>query len=121
MSTTNPIFTHLMLKYAELVETGKDDTDEARILFIEAMQYAPASFIEIAQQKAVEMDLMPEASGYLENGAPVFRLEDVAAKIGVTVEEAETELMRINEKRKEMGLSDGGSIVTDSTVIYRKH
>lgn len=44
-----------------------------------------------------EMRALPAASGYLEDGSPVYRLEDVAAKLGASQEEGRDILQQAAE------------------------
>jgi hypothetical protein len=60
-----------------------------------------------------------EADGYLEDGSPMFRLEDIAERLGVPPAEAEEAMHRMFADREALGLSNEG-IVTDTAMIYRK-
>lgn len=57
-------------------------------LFGEMMNEAPDELINLFHDKAKEMGLVPDASGYLDNGDPVYSLEDIAEVHGISLEEA---------------------------------
>lgn len=82
--TTNPTFTHLMQKYADLHDAGLDSTKEARQLFAEAMNYAPEEFKKIAHDTAVELGLIPDQPDYYTNdGEPLYALNGLAERLGI--------------------------------------
>ena len=68
---------------------------------------------------AREMGLMPEAYGYLDDGSPMYRLEDIAERLGVSPAEAEEAMHKMLAEREALGLSNAG-IVTDAARIHRK-
>jgi hypothetical protein len=83
---SNPIFIHLMTKYAELREAGLDRTEEASILFEEMMRYAPPEYQQIAHEMIVEAGLMPEKPDcYSDDGEPLYDLAGIAKRLGVEV------------------------------------
>jgi hypothetical protein len=80
----NPIFVHLMTKYAEMHDAGLDRTPEASRLFCEAMTYAPEDFKKLAHDKAVEMGLMPaRPDGYGDEGEPLYNMEAMIERLGI--------------------------------------
>lgn len=55
----------------------------------EMVIYAPDELINLFHDKAKEMGLVPKPSGYLDNGDPVYSLEDIAKTHGISMDEAE--------------------------------
>ncbi len=92
----SPKFTRLMSEYKAMTE-AEQESDAGRRLFLDVMRSAPQSFQDMAFNKAKEMGLAPDASGYLENGECVYSLQDIAELHGITIDEA-------LELAKEMGI-----------------
>lgn len=115
---TNPVFHYLLDRYKGLRDQGMDNTLEARTLFIEMMHYAPPECQKVADDLAHEMDLIPEVTGYLDDGTPMVSLEAMAKKLGMTIEDAEKELEQFIAMRKSLGLPLDG-IITDSSRVHR--
>jgi hypothetical protein len=84
-----------------------------------AMHLAPDWFKDDISQMGNEMDLLPQASGYLEDGSPMFSLNAIAEKFGVSIEQAEEDLQVMMSVRQELGLPLDG-VMTDSSLIHRK-
>lgn len=88
----------LFQKYGELSEDEKLNSPEAAALMVEMMQYLPQEVQEQMHNMAVEMGLMPEKpSGYLEDGTPVFNVEQIAENLGMNVKEAIAHTERMNQ------------------------
>lgn len=80
----NPVFLELMRRYQALNEAGEGQTEEAALLFAEAMDYAPDEFKRDAHAKAVEMGLIPPIpDGYTPDGEPLYILEKMAERLGI--------------------------------------
>lgn len=92
----SPTFTQLMNEYSAMSEK-EQESEAGRLLFVEVMRNAPQSFNDMASNMAEEMGLVPEVSGYLDNGDPVYSLEDIAENLGISMDEA-------MEAAKEMGI-----------------
>jgi hypothetical protein len=84
-----------------------------------AIELAPKELIDEFCDMAREMGLMPEADGYLDDGSPMYRLDDIAERLGVSPAEAEEAMHRMLTEREALGLPNTG-VVTDSTLIHRK-
>jgi hypothetical protein len=69
----------------EIYGFGSKEISTAMML---AYEVAPESFKEEMSDMARDMGLMPPADGYLDDGSPVYKLDDVAARFGMDVEEA---------------------------------
>jgi hypothetical protein len=108
-----------MNAHLRLVDTlGMDHPDTMRAMML-SMELAPAHIRDEISTMAHEMGLIPDADGYLEDGSPVFRLEDIAMRLGVSPAEAEETMHKMLAEREYLGLSNAG-VVTDAALIHRK-
>lgn len=114
-----PEFTLAIDEFKCLNDLLGEDHPAARQAFLLAMQLAPDEFIEMASEIAVELDMMPDATGYLADGTSLFSLVDIAAKLGVTFEEAEQAMHEMLSMQAEADLPISNFEV-DSTLIHRK-
>lgn len=64
-------------------------------------------------------DILPEPGGYLDDGTAMFRLEDVAAKMGLSPAEAERSIKAFLADREARGQSNA-DILTDPAMLHRK-
>lgn len=55
----------------------------------------------------------------VHDGSPMFRLEDIAERLGVSPAEAEEAMHKMLAEREALGLSNAG-IVKDAALIHRK-
>lgn len=70
-----------------------------------AMELAPESFKQNVHDMAVEMGLMPATpDGYTDDGQPVYRLDGIADRLGISLEEAEGAAAAMAADRAAMGL-----------------
>ncbi len=114
-----PEFMEAIKRHRRLVDTlGMDHPDTMRAMML-AMELAPKELIDEFGDMAREMGLMPEATGYLDDGSPMFRLDDIAERLGVSPAEAEEAMHKMLAEREALGLSNAG-IVTDAALIHRK-
>ena len=114
-----PEFSEAMHRHMEIVERlGEEHPDAKRSLMV-AMYLAPDWFKDDIANMGNEMDLLPQATGYLEDGSPMFRLDAIAEKHGVSIEQAEEDLHMMMSVRQELGLPLDG-VMTDSSLIHRK-
>lgn len=111
-------FSEAMHKYKAIVEQYGEESQEARISFMTAMQLAPDWFMDDVTSSMGD-DFLPQASGYLEDGQPVFSLEDIAEKFGISAEDAAESLGEMMAVREELGLSNEGKLIRPSSV-HRK-
>lgn len=112
-------FSEAMHTHIALTEQYGEDSPQAKLSFMMAIQLAPDWFMDDIDQMSIGNDLLPEASGYLANGEPVFKLEDIATQFGLNIDEAKQSLTEMMAIREELGLSNVGKIVDPSTV-HRK-
>ena len=114
-----PEFSEAMHRHMEIVERlGEEHPDAKRSLMV-AMYQAPDWFKDDIAKMGNEMDLLPQATGYLEDGSPMFSLDAIAEKHGVSIEQAEQDLKMMLSVRQELGLPLDG-VMTDSSLIHRK-
>lgn len=116
--TFPPEFSEAMEKYkAMLDENSGIETDEARDQFAKAMLLAPDWFHEMAMSEAKTMGLIPKATHCLENGEPVFSLEEIATHLGISLEDAQKSLDKLITQREEMGLE--GVRAIDPSLVQK--
>jgi hypothetical protein len=117
--TYAPEFMAAVSNHLRLVETlGMDHQDTLRAQML-SLERAPPHIRNEISAMAHEMGLMPEADGYLEDGSPMFRLEDIAERLGVSPTEAEEAMHKMFAEREALGLSNA-CVVTDAALIHRK-
>ncbi len=114
-----PEFMNAIRKHRRLVDTlGMDHPDTQRAMML-AMELAPKEMIDEIGDMARGMGLMPEADGYLGDGSPMYRLEDIAERLVVSPDEADKAMRKMLAEREALGLSNAG-LVTDPALIHRK-
>lgn len=106
----------LFLRLADTLGMDHPDTERAMLL---VMALAPQELKNQMTEKLREMGLLPEAFGYLEDGTPLYRLEDVAERLGLSPENAEVALQATLAEREASDLSNAG-VVNDAARIHRK-
>ena len=118
LAEATPDFMTAMSACLALLETlGEDHPDTIRAMR-RAMLLAPPSLNALMADKAKEMGLMPDADGYLDDGAPVFTLESVAAKLGMSTQEAQEALNAMLADSTALGLP---AVLVDPATVHRKH
>lgn len=117
--TLPPAFSEAMNRHMEIVERLGEDHQEAKHSFMVAMHLAPDWFRDDIANMGNEMDLLPQSSGYLADGTPVFSLEAIAEKAGISIEQAEQDLQMMLSVRQELGLPMDG-VINDSSIVHRK-
>src|SRR5690606_27890804 len=115
----NPEFFKAFEHYkAMLAQYGEHHPITERALIL-TMHYTPEHIKEEMHQKAKELNLLPPASGYTDDGEPMYRLEDIAKHFGISFEEAEQQLLQMMDNRQKVGLSDDGVLVDSNIYINR--
>lgn len=71
----------------EAIAQFGEDSDQARMAMAKAIEFLPDDVRAKLNASARELGLMPPASGYLENGDPVFTVEDMASHFGMEPEQ----------------------------------
>lgn len=87
-------------------------TEQALIL---TMHYTPEHIKAEMYQKAKELNLLPPVSGYTDDGEPMYRLDDIAQHLGMSLEDAEQHLLQMMDNRQKVGLSNDGVLI-DSNI-----
>ena len=114
-----PAFLAAVDRHLWLVETlGMDHPDTQRAMMV-SLELAPPHIHAMMGDMARDMGLIPETDGYLDDGSPMYRLEDIAERLGVSPAEAEEAMHKMLAEREALGLSNAG-IVTDAARIHRK-
>jgi len=91
-------FIHAGNQYSELVEQGLGESPEAMRAFAQMLEAAPQSFLDMMHNKVVEMGLMPDKpDGYTADGEPVYRLDSMATRLGMSKEDAEESLREFQD------------------------
>lgn len=103
--TTTPEFLNAAEAYKRAAEQYGVSHPATRLALDRVMLLAPDDLQEAMHAKARELGLIPEAGGYLEDGTPVYRLEDVARQMGMCETEAKTTVARFMQERRSAGLS----------------
>ncbi|MBV5309577.1 hypothetical protein [Chromatium okenii] len=95
-------------EYSELVAQGLGESPAAARAFARMMENAPQSFMDVAHDVAMEMGLMPEKpDAYTANGEPVYLLESIATRLGISKEEAEKSLHEFEDATGKQFLNTG--------------
>ena len=116
MST--PEFKAALARYEHLAKTLGDDHDITTQAFTDCFYLAPPEYVEEAHRIAGEMNLLPETTGYLDDGSPMYSLADVAKHNGITFEQAEQTMHNMLAARAAAGLPDMPLI--DDSLIHRR-
>jgi len=117
VADSTPEFLTAMQLCLHLHETlGLDHPDTARALQL-AIALSPNSLKEGMAAIAREMDLIPEANGYTEDGDSVFSLEAVAEKHGLSMEVAQTAIEEMLEFHADHGIP---FVPVDETTVHSK-
>lgn len=106
-SYRTPEFNEAMSTSIRLAQTLGMDHPEAIAALMLALSLAPETMIEELGGKLQNDGLMPKACGYLEDGTPVFSMEDIAEKLCVPKDEARDSALRFLATCTEQGLPNG--------------
>ncbi|ABM37956.1 hypothetical protein Pnap_2654 [Polaromonas naphthalenivorans CJ2] len=118
VAESTPEFMAAMSACLRLVETlGMDHPDTTRAMQ-RAMALSPPSLNAFMADKARELDLIPEADGYTDDGQPVYSLEAIAAKLGMSMDEAKQAMDAMLADRAALGLP---AVLIDPATVHRKH
>ena len=118
LKEATPEFLTAMDACLALVETlGENHPDTIKAMR-RAMLLSPPSLNALMADKAREMGMMPDADGYLDDGAPVFTLESVAARLGISMEDAQEAMDAMLADSAALGLP---TEQVDPATVHRKH
>ena len=115
----NPEFFKAFDHYKNMVKQYGDDhpiTEQALTL---TLHYTPEHVKAEMNQKAKELNLLPPVSGYTDEGEPMYSLEDIAKHFGMSVEDAEQQLLQMMDNRQQVGLSNDGVLINPNIHINR--
>lgn len=116
----NDTFMDAVHKHLALVETLGHEHPETKRAMMLAMELAPESIKDEMSEKAKALGLLPEATGYLEDGSPMYRLEDIAKQLDISLEEAEETLQQIMRDKEALGLPSGVMLADDARIHKRQ-
>lgn len=104
-------------RFRRYEEQGAGHCFEAQKALLRAMRLAPpwmkAHFDDCLK------DLLPEAAGYLEDGTPVYSVEDIARKQGLSEDEAQESFSALLAAHEQEGIPLDG-VITDSWLVHTK-
>ena len=105
----HPEFFKAMNHYRAMVKQYGEEHPITMQAFMLAFEYSPQHLKDEAYKMAEQY--LPKPSGCLDNGQPVYNLQDIADHHGITFEEAETNLLNMMQQREELGLSTDGVLI----------
>ncbi len=88
MSNYHPRFVQILHELDKIPEQEKLTSEKASFLMAEAMHYAPPEFKQMCEDKMIELGLMPNVSGYSDDGEPLVSIDEVCRIYGLTPEQA---------------------------------
>lgn len=103
----SPQFIDALHLYDRLAQTHGDQHPHAQAALMRLFDLAPPELQAQMAAKARELALIPDAGGYLADGTPVYRLEDVAKQLGLTEAETQASIAQFMAEREAMGLEMG--------------
>src|ERR1035438_10368858 len=69
---SSPEFKAALKRYEHLAKTLGDEHDITTQAFTDCFYLAPPEYVEEAHRIAGEMNLLPDATGYLDDGSPMY-------------------------------------------------
>jgi hypothetical protein len=81
--------------YQDTIRSFGEDSPEATIAFLHMLDIAPPEYLDAAHQVVEEMFDMPNSIGVTEDGTPLFSLNDIAAKIDISVDDATKKMFEL--------------------------
>ena len=115
----NPEFFKAFDHYKNMVKQYGNDHPITEQAFMLTMHYTPEHIKAEMHEKAKELNLLPSVSGYTDDGQPMYRLEDIAKHLDMSVEEAEQRLLQMMDNRQQVGLSNDGILINSNIHINR--
>lgn len=103
--------------YQNMLKQYGEDHPITQNAFMLTWHYSPESLKKEIYQEA--QNLLPKASGYLDDNSPIYSLEDMAKHFGISYEEAEQKLLTLMDNRKQLGLSNDGILINSNIHINR--
>jgi len=120
LAGASPEFIEAMHLAGHLKDTLGIEHPETGRALAHAMELAPESFKRDVHDMAVEMGLMPAIpDGYTDDGQPVYRLDGIADRLGISLEETEGAAAAMVADRAAMGLPT--EAISPDAVIHPIH
>jgi hypothetical protein len=99
-----------------MTSTPRTHHPQAQAALGRVFDLAPPELQAQMTARARELGLMPDAGGYLADGTPDYRLEDVAKQLGLSEAEALVSVAQFMAQREALGLETGA---IDPALIHR--
>ena len=115
----NPEFFKAFDHYKNMVKQYGNDHPITEQAFMLTLHYTPEHIKAEMHEKAKELNLLPSVSGYTDDGQPMYRLEDIAKHLDMSVEDAEQHLLQMMDNRQQVGLSNDGILINSNIHINR--
>lgn len=115
--TIRPDFDEAMCRYLQAVDQYGDQHPTTQYLWTFVIDTAPPDFQRLMRDQANELDLLPEPE-YTDKGEPVYRLDAIASKLGMSMDEAEQRLHELCDIKRARGCDPG--VYTDIKT-HRRH
>ena len=115
----NPAFFKAFDHYKNMVKQYGNDHPITEQAFMLTLHYTPEHIKAEMHEKAKELNLLPSVSGYTDDGQPMYRLEDIAKHLDMSVEDAEQHLLQMMDNRQQVGLSNDGILINSNIHINR--
>ena len=115
----NPEFFKAFDHYKNMVKQYGNDHPITEQAFTLTLHYTPEHIKAEMHEKAKELNLLPSVSGYTDDGQPMYRLDDIAKHLDMSVEDAEQHLLQMMDNRNEVGLSNDGILINSNIHINR--
>lgn len=115
----DPEFFKAFDHYKAMLEQYGNDHPITEQAFMLTMHYTPEHIKAEMHEKAKELNLLPSVSGYTDDGQPMYRLEDIAKHLDMSVEDAEQHLLQMMDNRQQVGLSNDGILINSNIHINR--
>ena len=115
----NPAFFKAFDHYKNMVKQYGNDHPITEQAFMLTLHYMPEHIKAEMHEKAKELNLLPSVSGYTDDGQPMYRLEDIAKHLDMSIEDAEQHLLQMMDNRNEVGLSNDGILIYSNIHINR--
>jgi hypothetical protein len=112
-----PEFRAAIREHLRLVELlGSDHPDTMRAMYL-SIRLAPEKIIDELHQEFAEANLFPDATGYLEDGTPMYSLNAMADKLGIPIKEAEKTMF---DSLPKGGTLSSVGILTNTDLVHTK-
>jgi hypothetical protein len=115
-----PEFSALIAQYRDTSAGLGDDHPITRRLWLMVVHTAPSWFVAEMHSMAQNMGLIPEATACDDTGQKFYSLDALAAKVGVSPDEAAQQMAALQAEAAAMGLPDAIK-AKDVRELHRLH